>query len=65
VLDAVVRVQELQRTPRLRILRGRREGRAERVVVVAALDPVAVDAFDVEEGAVEGKELFWRVVCSL
>jgi hypothetical protein len=60
------RVQQWKRFSVFWILRGRGEGREERVVVVAVLDPVTptVGALDVEEGTVECAELFWGVVCS-
>lgn len=54
------RIQQGKRLSGLWVLRGRGEGREERVVVVAVLFPVTptVRALDVEEGAVECAELF-------
>ena len=60
-------VEQRERLARLDVLGGRREGRAEGVVVVAVLDPAAVrlvvvEALDVEERAVQEAQLRGRVV---
>ena len=60
-------VEQRERLARLDVLGGRGEGRVERVVVVAVLDPAAVrlvvvEALDVEEGAVQEAQLRGRVV---
>ena len=65
MLDAVVGIQQRQGLARLRVHGGRREGRAEGVVEVAVLAPVARVALDVEEGAVELAELAGGVVGAL
>lgn len=61
----MVGIQQRQGLARLRVLGGGREGRAEGVVEVAALAPVARVARDVEEGAVELEELAGGVLGAL
>lgn len=67
VLNPVVRVQQRELLSRRHVHGGGGESRAERVIVIVILNPVAgvIGTLDVEQGAVEGAQLLRWVVCPL